>query len=52
MIKKARDSQIKRLENQSTNAMKIVACMDMLSAYMRIKENILNIGEPLTGSKN
>ncbi|MDD2600887.1 MAG: Na/Pi cotransporter family protein [Kiritimatiellae bacterium] len=50
-IKKTRDDQMKRLENQCSNAFKIVACMDMLSAYMRIKENLLNIAEALSGGK-
>jgi len=51
LIKHARDNQMVRLENQSSNATKIVACMDMLSAYMRIKEYLQNIGEALTGMK-
>jgi len=51
LIREARDSQMARLENQASNAFKIVACMDMLSAYMRIKEYLLNIGEALIGLK-
>lgn len=51
LIKKTRDDQMKRLENQCSNAFKIVACMDMLSAYMRIKENLLNVADALAGGK-
>ena len=51
LIKKIRESQMERLEYQSANAMKIVSCMDMLSAYTRIKENLLNIGETISGEK-
>jgi len=51
LIKKTRQAQIERLQNQSANVVMIVACMDMLSAYMSIKENLLNIGEAITGEK-
>ncbi len=51
LIKKIRKLQMKRLEDKSANAMKIVVCMDMLSAYSRIKENLLNVGETINGEK-
>ncbi len=51
LIKQVRDSQIKRLENNSVVPMKIVACMDMMSAYTRIREHLLNIGEAISGGK-
>ena len=51
LIKKTREEQMKRLEDQSVDAMKIVTCMDMLSAYTRIRENLLNIGETISGEK-
>ena len=51
LIKKTRESQMERFEGRSANALKIVSCMDMLSAYTRIKENLLNIGETISGEK-
>ncbi|MDA3925109.1 MAG: Na/Pi cotransporter family protein [Kiritimatiellae bacterium] len=51
LIQETRNTQMTRLETKSANAMKIVSCMDMLSAYTRIRENLLNIGETISGEK-
>jgi len=50
LIKRVRDGQIKRLEDNCVAPMKTVAYMDMLSAYTRIRGHLLNIGEAV-GSK-
>lgn len=51
LIKKIREAQLHRMEGQTVEPMKVVVCMDMLSAYARIKENLLNIGETTSGGK-
>jgi phosphate:Na+ symporter len=51
LIREIRDTQIKRLESNTAEPMKIVAYMDMLSAYSRIRDNLLNIGQTVSGGK-
>ena len=47
-VKAIRASQLERLQNMGgTEAMKIVALMDVLNAYRKLKETCLNIGEAM-----
>ena len=50
-IRQVRNSHLSRLEGEAANPLKAIVCMDMLSAYTRIKEYYANIGETLTGEK-
>ncbi len=51
LIREIREAQIRRLESNTAEPMKIVAYMDMLSAYSRIRDNLLNIGQTVSGGK-
>ncbi len=51
LIKNIRAAHLSRLENNTADPLKIVVCMDILTAYKRIKEDYVNIAETLVGGK-
>ena len=51
VIKETRRNLIARMENRTDDPMKVMTCMDMLSAYTRIREYLLNVCETLVGEK-
>ncbi|MBO7655452.1 MAG: Na/Pi cotransporter family protein [Kiritimatiellae bacterium] len=51
LIKSIRATHISRLESNAADPLKIVVCMDILTAYNRIKEDYVNIAETMVGGK-
>ena len=51
MMKEARARHLDRVEKTSISALCSLACSDMLTAYRRIKDHMLNIAEVLSGEK-
>jgi len=50
-VKTIRSSHLNRLAAEQTTALMSLVFMDMLNAYIRIKEHALNIAEVITGEK-
>ena len=46
-----RTRHLERLEGSSANPAEIVVCMDIINAYVRIKEEYLNVGDAIIGGK-
>ena len=46
-----RTRHLERLESSSANPSEIVVCMDIINAYIRIKEEYLNVGDAIIGGK-
>ncbi|MBR4172515.1 MAG: Na/Pi cotransporter family protein [Kiritimatiellae bacterium] len=51
LTREVRARHLSRLENNSANPAEIVVCMDIINAYIRMKEEYVNIAEVLIGGK-
>lgn len=51
LTRDVRNRHLSRLESNTAKPAEIVVCMDIINAYIRMKEEYINVGEALIGGK-